>query len=64
MDILDKEGQKRWIIVGGGFDGLKLARKLKRDKFQILRKPCSTETRYWTALNRPRIPVIKKSTGV
>ena len=26
MNILDKEGQKRWVIVGGGFDGLKLVR--------------------------------------
>ena len=28
MDIPDKEGRKRLVIVGGGFGGLKLARKL------------------------------------
>ena len=32
----DKEGQKRLVIVGGGFGGLKLARKLKSNKFQIV----------------------------
>ena len=36
MDIPDKEGQKRLVIVGGGFGGLKLARKLKSNKFQIV----------------------------
>ena len=36
MDIPDKEGRKRLVIVGGGFGGLKLARKLKNDKFQIV----------------------------
>lgn len=36
MDIPDKEGRKRIIIVGGGFGGLKLARKLKSDKFQVV----------------------------
>ena len=35
MDIPDKEGRKRLVIVGGGFGGLKLARKLRSDKFQI-----------------------------
>ena len=36
MDIPDKEGRKRLVIVGGGFGGLKLARKLKSDKFQVV----------------------------
>lgn len=36
MDIPDKEGRKRLVIVGGGFGGLKLARKLKSDKYQIV----------------------------
>lgn len=36
MDIPDKEGRKRIIIVGGGFGGLKLARKLKSDKYQVV----------------------------
>ena len=36
MDIPDKEGQKRLEIVGGGFGGLKLARKLKINKIHIL----------------------------
>ena len=58
MNILDKEGQKRRVIVGGGFDGLKLVRKLNTSEALFNR------TRYWTALNRPRVPVIKKSTGV
>lgn len=34
MDIPDKEGQKRLVIVGGGFGGLKLARKLKATSFR------------------------------
>lgn len=36
MDIPDKEGRKRLVIVGGGFGGLKLARRLKSDKFQVV----------------------------
>ena len=40
MDIPDKEGRKRLVIVGGGFGGLKLARKLKSDKYQPS-CPCS-----------------------
>ncbi|MCD8183768.1 MAG: NAD(P)/FAD-dependent oxidoreductase [Bacteroides sp.] len=36
MNIPDKEGRKRLVIVGGGFGGLKLARKLKSDKYQII----------------------------
>lgn len=36
MDIPNKEGRKRVIIVGGGFGGLKLARKLKSDKYQVV----------------------------
>ncbi|WP_308760152.1 NAD(P)/FAD-dependent oxidoreductase [uncultured Bacteroides sp.] len=36
MDIPDKEGRKRLVIVGGGFGGLKLARKLKSNKYQIV----------------------------
>lgn len=36
MDIPDKEGRKRLVIVGGGFGGLKLARRLKSDKFQVI----------------------------
>ncbi len=35
-DIPDKGKKKRVVIVGGGFAGLKLARKLKSDKFQIV----------------------------
>ena len=34
VDIPDKGKRKRIIIVGGGFGGLKLARKLKNDIFQ------------------------------
>lgn len=36
IDIPDKGKRKRVVIVGGGFGGLKLARKLKNDKFQIV----------------------------
>lgn len=36
IDIPDKGNKKRIVIVGGGFGGLKLARKLKNDKFQIV----------------------------
>ena len=36
MDIPYKEAHKRLVIVGGGFGGLKLARKLKSNKFQIV----------------------------
>lgn len=36
MDLPDKEGRKRLVIVGGGFGGLKLARKLKSDNFQVV----------------------------
>lgn len=36
IDIPDKGNKKRVIIVGGGFGGLKLARKLKCDRFQIV----------------------------
>lgn len=36
MDIPDKEKRKRLVIVGGGFGGLKLARKLNTDKYQIV----------------------------
>ena len=36
MDNPGNEGQKRLVIVGGGFGGLKLARKLKSNKFQIV----------------------------
>ena len=36
MDIPDKEGLKRLVIVGGGFGGLKLARKLRNSKYQVV----------------------------
>lgn len=36
MDIPDREKRKRLVIVGGGFGGLKLARKLNADKYQIV----------------------------
>lgn len=36
MDIPAKGERKRLVIVGGGFGGLKLARKLKSNKFQIV----------------------------
>lgn len=36
IDIPDKGSKKRVVIVGGGFGGLKLARKLKDDRFQII----------------------------
>ena len=42
MDIPDKEGQKRLVIVGGGFGGLKLARKLKSKKFRFPLSPTRT----------------------
>ena len=32
IDIPDKGTKKRIVIVGGGFSGLKLARKLKKKK--------------------------------
>lgn len=36
IDVSDKGNKKRVVIVGGGFGGLKLARKLRDDKFQII----------------------------
>lgn len=36
IDIPDKGNKKRVIIVGGGFGGLKLARQLKSEEFQVL----------------------------
>lgn len=36
IDIPDQGNKKRVVIVGGGFGGLKLARELKSDEFQIL----------------------------
>lgn len=36
IDIPDRGKRKRVVIVGGGFGGLKLARKLKNDNFQIV----------------------------
>lgn len=36
VDIPDKGNKKRVVIVGGGFGGLKLARKLKNNKYQIV----------------------------
>lgn len=36
MDIPDKGERKRLVIVGGGFGGLKLARKLKSNKYQVV----------------------------
>ncbi len=36
IDIPNKGTKKRVVIVGGGFAGLKLARTLKSDKFQIV----------------------------
>lgn len=36
IDIPEKGDKKRIVIVGGGFGGLKLARKLRNDKFQIV----------------------------
>lgn len=36
IDIPDKGTKKRIVIVGGGFGGLKLARKLKGDDFQVI----------------------------
>lgn len=36
MDIPDRERRRRLVIVGGGFGGLKLARKLKSDNYQII----------------------------
>ena len=67
MDIPDKEGQKRLVIVGGGFGGLKLARKLKSNKFQIvywIRITITSSTvtlssghsRYWTECHIIPIP--------
>ncbi len=35
-DIPNKGNRKRVVIVGGGFAGLKLARKLRSDKFQLV----------------------------
>lgn len=36
VDIPEKGKKKRIIIVGGGFGGMKLARKLRNDNFQIV----------------------------
>lgn len=36
IEIPDKGEKKRIVVVGGGFGGLKLTRKLKNDKFQII----------------------------
>lgn len=36
IDIPDKGTKKRVVIVGGGFGGLKLARQLKSEEFQIV----------------------------
>lgn len=36
IDIPEKGSKKRIVIVGGGFGGLKLARRLKSDMFQIV----------------------------
>ena len=36
IDIPDRGKKKRIVIVGGGFGGLKLARKLKNDQFQVV----------------------------
>lgn len=36
IDIPDKGNKKRVVIVGGGFGGLKLARQLRNEAFQIL----------------------------
>ncbi len=36
MNLPDKEGRKRIVIVGGGFGGLKVARKLKNHRYQIV----------------------------
>ena len=34
-NIPDKGNKKRIVIVGGGFGGLKIARKLKRQHYQV-----------------------------
>ena len=36
MNLPEKKGRKRVVIVGGGFGGLKIARKLKSSQFQIV----------------------------
>ncbi|MFG6370786.1 MAG: hypothetical protein K1W12_03175, partial [Turicimonas muris] len=36
MNIPDKRGRQRVVIIGGGFGGLTLARKLKDENFQIV----------------------------
>ena len=36
MNLPEKNGRKRVVIVGGGFGGLKIARKLKSSQFQIV----------------------------
>lgn len=36
IDIPDQGNKKRVVIVGGGFGGLKLARQLKSEEFQVL----------------------------
>ena len=36
MNIPDKRGRQRVVIIGGGFGGLTLARKLKGENFQIV----------------------------
>ncbi|MCC8188906.1 MAG: NAD(P)/FAD-dependent oxidoreductase [Bacteroides sp.] len=36
IDIPDKGNRQRVVIIGGGFGGLKLAKKLKSDRFQVV----------------------------
>lgn len=36
MNIPDKKGRKRLVIIGGGFGGLKLARSIKGENYQVV----------------------------
>ena len=58
MNILDKEGQKRWVIVGRWLRWIKASTKI--EYFGSLVQP----NQILDSFEQARVPVIKKSTGV